>query len=103
MLAFAKGVPNQISWHATMHGVGFALAFGAVSLACLVVARRSMANGQRAKAAYAVASAVAAIVLAGSPGLDAASVGYFAAAVIVWTWTLVLAIEANQAAARNSA
>ena len=42
-------------------------------------------------------------VLAGWPGLDAASVRYFAAAVIVWTWTVVLAIDVNQAAARNSA
>jgi len=98
-----EGIPSQISWHATMHGVGFALAFGSVSLACLVMARRSMANGQRTKAAYAVASAVTAIVLAGWPGLDAASVRYFAAAVIVWTWTVVLAIDVNQAAARNSA
>src|ERR1700730_17789657 len=36
-----SGIPGQISWHASMHGVGFMLCFGAVCLACLVFARRS--------------------------------------------------------------
>jgi hypothetical protein len=86
-----------------MHGVGFALAFGAISLACVVFARRSMALGQRAAAAYAITSATAAVALAGWSGYDGASVRYFVAAAIVWAWTVSLAIEVNQAAARNSA
>jgi hypothetical protein len=87
------GVPSQLSWHSTLHGVGFVLAFSALSLACLVFARRSVLLGQRPSAAYGVISAVAAVVLAGWPGTDGAAVRYFVAAVIVWTWTAVLALR----------
>jgi hypothetical protein len=44
-------------------------------------------------AAYTLASAVTALALSGWPGTDGASVRYFAASVIVWTWTVVLAIR----------
>ena len=69
------------------------LAFGSISLACLVFARRSLALGDTLGAVYAVASAVAAIALSGWPGTDGASIRYFAAAVIVWTWTTTLALR----------
>ena len=87
------GVPSQLSWHSTLHGVGFVSAFSALSLACLVFARRSMALGQRPLAAYAVITAAVAMTLAGWPGTDGAAVRYFVAAVIVWTWTVVLALR----------
>jgi hypothetical membrane protein len=87
------GIPSQLSWHSTLHGVGFTLAFGAVCLACLVFARRWMSLGQRALAVYAAVTALVAVALSGWPGTDGAAVRYFAAAVIVWTWTVVLALR----------
>jgi hypothetical membrane protein len=87
------GIPSQISWHAAMHSVGFTVAFVAVSVACLVYARRSLARGERALAVYAVVSALAAIVLSGWPGFDGVSVRYFTAGLVVWAWTAVLALR----------
>jgi hypothetical protein len=89
----AAGVSSQPSWHLTLHGVGFVSAFSAISLACLVFARRSMVLGQRRLAAYAVLTAAVAMTLAGWPGTDGAAVRYFAAAVIVWSWIVVLALR----------
>jgi hypothetical protein len=87
------GVPSQLSWHSTLHGVGFVLAFSVISLACLVFARRSMVLGQGPLAGYAFITAAVAITLAGWPGTDGAAVRYFVAAVIVWTWIVVLALR----------
>jgi len=92
-LGAPDGIPSQLSWHAALHGVGFTLAFVGVSLACLVFARRSLARGERILAAYAVCSALIALVLSGWPGTDGASVRYFVAAAIVWAWTVVLAVR----------
>lgn len=78
------GVPSQISLHAAMRSVGFTAAFVAVSLACLVFARRLLGRGDRALAVYALASALAAIVLSGWPGFDGVSVRYSTAGLIVW-------------------
>lgn len=82
-----------MSWHSTLHGVGFVLAFSSLSLACLVFARRAIVLCQRPLAAYAVITAAVAMTLAGWPGTDGAAVRYFVAAVIVWTWTVVLALR----------
>jgi hypothetical protein len=54
-------------------GVGFVLAFVSVTLASLVFARLDIAHGQRGWAAYAVASAVVALVLSQWPILDGVS------------------------------
>jgi Protein of unknown function (DUF998) len=86
-----EGVPDRLSFNAAMHGVGFMVAFLAVSLACVVFARRSPSHGDRAAAAYAVATAVVAFGLAAWPGTDGASFRYLTASVIVWTWTVTLA------------
>lgn len=64
-----------------------------MSLACLLFARRSVALGERRFAVYAIATAIAAVALSGWPGTDGAAPRYFAAAVIVWTWTVVLALR----------
>ena len=92
-----EGIPSHMSWHSALHGVGFTLAFGSVSAACFVFARRWLALGERALTAYTVASAVTAIALSQWPGMDGASVRYFVAAVIVWTWTVVLALRLRSA------
>jgi hypothetical membrane protein len=92
-----EGISSQMSWHSALHGVGFTLAFVSISAACFVFARRSLGLGERALTAYTVASAVIAIVLSQWRGMDGASVRYFVAAVIVWTWTVVLALRLRSA------
>jgi hypothetical membrane protein len=88
-----EGIPTQLSWHSALHGVGFTLAFGAVSVACVVFARRSLALGRRAMTAYDVVTAGVAIALSQWPGTDGAAVRYLAAAVIIWAWTVALALR----------
>jgi hypothetical membrane protein len=93
------GIPSQLSTNAMLHGVGFSVAFLGISAACVVFTRRFLATGERMLAAYTLASAATALALSGWPGTDGASIRYFAASVIVWIWTVVLAIRvrSNQA------
>ena len=35
-----EGAPETMSWHSVGHGVGAMLAFGSLTIACLVFARR---------------------------------------------------------------
>jgi hypothetical protein len=89
------GIPTQLSVNAMLHGVGFTLAFLGIGSASLVFARRFLTAGQPALAAYTVVSALVAFALSGWPGTDAASIRYFTASVIVWTWTVVLAMHVS--------
>ncbi len=88
-----EGVPDTLSSHAVLHGIGFTIAFLAVSAACLVFARRFLVRGERAWAVYSVATAAIATALSMVPGQDGASVRYFVATVLVWTWVSALAIK----------
>jgi hypothetical membrane protein len=93
------GVPETLSLHAVLHGVGFTLAFLSVSGACLVFARRFLAARERGWAVYSVATAAVATALSMIPGQDGASVRYFIATVLVWAWVSAVAAKlANQAA-----
>jgi Protein of unknown function (DUF998) len=56
------GIPEQLSWHGTLHSVAPVLASVALIAACLVFARRFAARGQRGWAAVCVAVAVASLV-----------------------------------------
>lgn len=85
------GIPEELSWHAVAHGVGFTLAFVSLTLACLVFARRFSALRGRGWAVYSVATAAVALALSMWPDRDGASVRYFAASVIVSAWTTALA------------
>jgi uncharacterized membrane protein YhaH (DUF805 family) len=55
------GIPEQLSWHGTVHSIAPALASVALIAACLVFARRFAARGQRGWAAVCVAVAVASL------------------------------------------
>jgi hypothetical protein len=57
-----EGIPDQLSWHGTLHAVAPVLASVALVAACLVFARRFAARGQRGWAAACVAVAVASLV-----------------------------------------
>ena len=96
-LGFPPGTPNvmpdELSWHAVVHGVGFVLAFLSLTAACVVFARRYAALRQRAWAAYSVATAVVALALSMWPGRDGAGMRFFVASVIGFAWTTVVAVR----------
>jgi uncharacterized protein DUF998 len=81
------GIPSQLSWHAILHAIAPPLAFAALVAACLVFARRFAGERSRGWAAYTVATAIVAFVLAA----PATSVGLFAGVVIGWAWVSALA------------
>ena len=85
------GTPEDLSWHAVAHGVGFTLAFVSLTLACLVFARRFSALGRRGWAVYSFATALVALALSMWPDTDGASVRYFAATVVVSARTTAIA------------
>ena len=86
------GIPAAFSLNAILHGVGFMLAFGSLTLACLVFALRDTGQREYWWAVYSVATAVAALTFIMWPGQQVGiSIRYFIAAAIAWTWTSVIA------------
>jgi hypothetical membrane protein len=96
------GIPDTISFHAVLHGIGFTLAFLSVSAACLVFARRFLASGERGWAAYSIATAAVGTALSMIPGQDGASVRYFIATVLVWAWVSALALKISGDVGRST-
>lgn len=96
-----SGMPAVMSYHSAMHGIGFTLSFTALTVACLVVARRDAIQKQWGGAAYSIASAIACLTLSMWPGMQGASVRYFVAAIIAWSWTSVLALRLLRAPHRD--
>lgn len=87
-----EGIPAMFSLNAILHGVGFMLAFGSLTLACLVFALRDTGQREYGWAVYSVATAMAALAFILWPGQQVGiSVRYFIAAAIAWTWTSVIA------------
>jgi Protein of unknown function (DUF998) len=86
-----EGVPSTMSWHAALHGVGAMLAFGSLTIACLVFARRFAGLGQRGRALLSVAAAVAVIVLMGWPDQDTISVRMAVGSAIIFGWLSAVA------------
>jgi hypothetical membrane protein len=97
------GVPDTISLSAVLHGIGFTLAFISVTIACLVFARRDRARGRRAWASYALATAAVGLVLSQWPTQEGASVRYFVAAAIVWTWVSSTAVRLSRGSSDTEA
>jgi hypothetical protein len=88
-----EGTPDELSARAMLHGVGFAVAIGGLTLACLGFAGRELGGGDRRWAAYSLVSAAAALVLAMWPGEDGASIRYFVATIVAFTWTTAVALR----------
>ena len=88
-----EGTPDELSMSAMLHGVGFALAIGGWTFACLVFARRELAAGYGRWAAYSAVSAVVALVLAAWPGDDGASIRFFVATIVAFAWTATVALR----------
>lgn len=84
------GRPDSLSWHAMVHGVAPALGFLSLVAACFVFARRFAEAGQRALAAYSIATALVVLALSAWPGEDGSSVRLAAAMVPAWAWVTAL-------------
>jgi hypothetical protein len=85
------GAPEQLSWHGTLHAIAPVLAFLSLIVACLVLARRFAALGQRGWAGYCVATGVALLGLTAWPDQDTVLVQLALAIVLGWAWISVLA------------
>jgi hypothetical membrane protein len=90
-----QGPPAHMSWHSVLHGVAFFTAFTSVTVACVVLARRFAALGQRGWLAYCVASAVIApaLVALGMGDQHAAGVAFALAAAVAFGWVAALALQ----------
>ena len=88
-----EGTADELSTSAMLHGIGFALAIGSLTLACLVFARRDLASDRRRWAAYSVGSAAFALVLAVWPSEDGASIRFFVATIVAFAWTTAVALR----------
>lgn len=99
-LGFPEGTPkdaHDVSWHGMLH-----LAFGGIGFlclvaACVVIARRFVAEGRHAWAWYSLATG--ALFLVGFAGVASgatvawATLGFVAAVTIAWIWIAALAVH----------
>jgi len=95
-LGFPPGTPDELpvsmSSSAAMHSLGFFVAFGALTAACFVVARRFEAPEDRAWYRYSVVSGIAAplLVVLGMAKPDAAGVFFALAGAVAFGWLSVV-------------
>ena len=68
------GAPQQHSWHAMLHDVGFIVAQLSWLAACFVFRSRFAAGGRRGWASACLAAAVGVIAIAGWPDMESLSV-----------------------------
>jgi membrane associated rhomboid family serine protease len=87
-----EGAPTELSVHAILHGVGAALAFNGMAIACLVFARRFAALRSWGWVAASIATAVSAVVIASWPG-DGISVRLVVASAILFAYLGALAVR----------
>jgi len=91
-LGFPPGAPDEMpatmSTSAALHSFGFFVAFGSLTVACFVIARRFAAEGDRSWQRYSVASGMAAPVLVavGMANPGAAGVFFAVAGVVAFGW-----------------
>ncbi|MBM0224827.1 DUF998 domain-containing protein [Micromonospora sp. ATA51] len=89
-----EGSPDSLSWHAIGHGVGAMLAFGSLTIACLVFARRYLRTGRRGWAMFSLACALATVVVMAWPDQDSISVRMALGSVFIFGWlTTVTLVE----------
>jgi hypothetical membrane protein len=88
-----EGAPEQLSWHGALHAVAPPLAFLSLILACLVVARRFAAAGERGWAVYSIATALGCLALTAWPDLDGLSVRLALAMVVGPGWITATAVK----------
>ena len=97
-LGFPPGAPagfTGFSWHASLHFLGFTVAFIGLIAACFVFARRFASLQHRGWAAYCGASGVAAFALIalGMTNVVAASVAFAVMGVVTSGWIAVISLR----------
>jgi hypothetical membrane protein len=86
-------VPDDLSWHALLHAVAPPVAFTALVLAALVVARRFQLERRAGWAAYSALTGVAALLLVVWPDPDSISWRLYVAIVVGYAWTTAYALR----------
>ena len=82
----ADRVPDQLSWHGTLHTVAFAVHMGALVAACAVWSRTFRSRGLRRWSGYSAATAAAFVLLA-AIGVTSADFRIVTVAIIIgWGW-----------------
>ncbi|MFG2058601.1 DUF998 domain-containing protein [Micromonospora sp. NPDC048930] len=84
-----EGAPETMSWHSVGHGVGAMLSFGALTVACLVFARRF----GRVGALSSVAAALATVVVMAWPDQDSISVRMAVGSFVVFAWLTAVSLH----------
>jgi Protein of unknown function (DUF998) len=93
---FPPGAPAgapSMSWHGALHELGFLLSFGGAIAACGVFGRRHAALGRRGWMMAALATIVAALVVAGWPDLSSLSVRLVIASAILFAFPTAVAAQ----------
>jgi hypothetical protein len=80
------GPPNHLTYHSTLHGLGFTITFVCFALTCIAFARDAARRRQWFSALATAVAAVVAVALAIAPGNSTVAVRDLAAAAILWTW-----------------
>jgi hypothetical protein len=108
-LGFPAGTPDdvaQISWHGMLHLACAGVGFMCLAAACLVVAGRFAAEGDRGWAIYSRATGVAFlagfVVVAAGAGAVWSNLTFVTAVVMVLAWTSAVAARLYRRAARHT-
>lgn len=84
-------VPAVPTWHSVVHDLGPGLALDATILATIIIARRFIADGERAWAGNSLATGLVMLVLSFWPSLDGISVRLAVAVALAFVWVAALA------------
>ncbi len=94
---FRADPPPHVSWHGTLHFVSGGIGFACLIAACLVLARRFAAQGQRAWARFSATTGL--LFLAGFAGVASGSggawtnLGFTAVVILACAWMSALAVH----------
>jgi len=86
-----EGIPQQISWHAAIHGFAPPIAFNALIVACFVFTRRFVGLRQRGWTIYTLATAVVTLAFASWPTMAGISWRLAVAVTLAFVWEAALA------------
>jgi hypothetical membrane protein len=90
------GPPKHLTYHSTLHGLGFTLSFICFAVACIVFAREAARRGNWFSVSVTAAAAVVAVALAVAPGNSTVAVRDLVAAGILWSWIGVQSLRLLQ-------
>ncbi|MEU8260406.1 DUF998 domain-containing protein [Micromonospora sp. NPDC048999] len=88
-----EGAPETMSWHSVGHGVGAMLAFGSLTIACLVFARRFQRLRERGWALCSVLCALATVVVMAWPDEGSISIRMVIGSVFVFGWLTAVSVH----------